>query len=1586
MSIKVKYRCPVENCICQVLTLENEAALNEYRSRLAPCFIHPDRMMEIVEDVDTPWVVEIANNDAIWYADIEKLPSIIAHEYWRLRELCKSNQPYAAYFQARDVIEVVLKFEVLSICAWAYSAGNETFRNEVACEITKKNISLGEWRELAQRIKKFFKENPADVPAALWRGLNKTVEEYNDDKKQLIKWRNDNIGHGALGFAEDEEFRTKLTTVIKSIYGLFYKVGQSLQEQHLKLENKELVGHGNARGLNSKQEVMMEILNSDGNSYCFSLNPYIALRGNSIFFFDNQYGPTYSELQCYTNGHRPNVSIPEFIDLYRINASRKSYVPSESRSVAANDRTIEDDFFLNIDLGDSQTVKPVMVCEWLSHQIGANSRGVYRVLMPRATGKSTLAERLNMINANPWIIDDSADVRTYHIDRTQLRGINDALHEIEDLWCEAHPGDRLRWKPDIHLTEMMLKKNLSPSNAIVAFMNEYLHSGICKKKKLVLVIDGLDEITIENKDIWNMIPTSDMLADGLHIVCLGRPSSELSGEQGQAGSYQTQLDMQSVTSELLVSCDDTSYVDFLKTYAMSQKLPEVIDLNLLLTKADNRILYLVLLCNMIKDGLTPELMGDSTSIVTKYLSVLFAKYGEKQSTYLRELLAILATLGMREPLSILEISYLLMGSSEAEISYALVGMIRDIAPLLSVSRGYVSQGEMLTGVNRYTFHDTDLALAIRQIVEDNLITAVERMICFSISMAEEGKIILNDSENACLTVFAHMKYLLGFLKDNCFQFDQENTWALICRYINTCHRFSTHVSSVRHQLLAMDYCISAFDSYLKHNNSACSIKISEDAVFSGNAALAYIYNTYAAILNENLQQQRAELYYEKAISMLKGIDGANDSVPLLQLEYDIYAGCAIVYSNNASRDPNEAIELDRLALDALKALAKKTSDFNNQHIAIHLSNIGKKYRIAGRIQESIDCYEQSLSIFSDVDPILRDDAGYATLLGNYGVALREQNQYEKAIKSYKEAIAIWETLCKEMPQQYQGKLLQPYGNIAYCYREYAKATNLDKELLLQAKMYYEKALKVLELVSDSGYLVDIHNNRGKLYGEYAIVLMLLKYTDTAKRYFKKSIDEYETVLTQGTPFNTDGFVSACVNYESILDSRRDKKELIQLQRIKQKIQKYLPEGISWQITASTAAAEAIRRMNNKYGNSTNSIYEGVSRLPVKSSSPVSQTKQIPINTDQKSVDAYVKENESWLKDQKPLGLLADGSVMFKLPEVYSRSERLFEKVRKEEYRAGSTVLLWSSLDAIEELEKIATKNGRSKSQAERTLGHCLKKIENISEQLKTLNEHRTVLELQCYRIQYMEYLLIGLELVNTAKLEILQTVDVLKLLDIFISDLHSIEVLCENRGLLAYGYSLAAKCLAIHMQVEKAEECEQLAIKYERHSRRNRDEIGQINALFSNVKTFEVMMEEEPLSKLAHAYDLLMKQVKNTVDSSAMTPCANEISIAYMLFQNITSDDENSDLDVLAVTQLLASRLINFGDSTDIDLALNLEKEILQQIEILDLLSDREIVFICVVHLYLAIAYYYKDDPKSARDCIRKVQKLMKTYKPWFDD
>lgn len=110
------------------------------------------------DESSTDWMSEIYSDDNLWYMDgFFSFPSIIAHECWRLRDMFREKQPYGVYFQIRDLAETILKFEVLSVCAWAEASKIQDFQKQVGCLITTRGLSLGAWYEVSRRIQVFSK-------------------------------------------------------------------------------------------------------------------------------------------------------------------------------------------------------------------------------------------------------------------------------------------------------------------------------------------------------------------------------------------------------------------------------------------------------------------------------------------------------------------------------------------------------------------------------------------------------------------------------------------------------------------------------------------------------------------------------------------------------------------------------------------------------------------------------------------------------------------------------------------------------------------------------------------------------------------------------------------------------------------------------------------------------------------------------------------------------------------------------------------------------------------------------------------------------------------------------------------------------------------------------------------------------------------------------------------------------------------------------------------------------------------------------------------------------------------------------------
>ena len=100
------------------------------------------------EAVNAPgrWLEEIADDPDFWVPGAEDAyPSVTAHEYRRLQEYCRKEEPYAVLLSLKDNFEALLKLEVLLAYAWAAKNMDEAFEAQTVSLLTTPNLSLGAW-------------------------------------------------------------------------------------------------------------------------------------------------------------------------------------------------------------------------------------------------------------------------------------------------------------------------------------------------------------------------------------------------------------------------------------------------------------------------------------------------------------------------------------------------------------------------------------------------------------------------------------------------------------------------------------------------------------------------------------------------------------------------------------------------------------------------------------------------------------------------------------------------------------------------------------------------------------------------------------------------------------------------------------------------------------------------------------------------------------------------------------------------------------------------------------------------------------------------------------------------------------------------------------------------------------------------------------------------------------------------------------------------------------------------------------------------------------------------------------------------
>jgi hypothetical protein len=263
------------------------------------------------------YVQEPFHNEAFEY-----LPSVIAHEYWRLSELYKSEEYYGAFLQLKDIFEVVIKFPTLIGLSSIYQKRDRTEKEiQILVHSLSKLLSLGDWKAIAtDLLKTEFAKEFNDLPII----LGHIVKMY--DHHHIVNWRNTNLGHGALAFHFDLTTKKDIEKKLQILNEHFTKFSVEYKNIPLFLHSNEalikLIGKEKAREfLCSDAEILFQ---RDGGA--LPLSPFISYLKSGIYFFDSfasLKGKTsfinYPEGETY-------VSIqPEFSRLYKTLIKEGSY-------------------------------------------------------------------------------------------------------------------------------------------------------------------------------------------------------------------------------------------------------------------------------------------------------------------------------------------------------------------------------------------------------------------------------------------------------------------------------------------------------------------------------------------------------------------------------------------------------------------------------------------------------------------------------------------------------------------------------------------------------------------------------------------------------------------------------------------------------------------------------------------------------------------------------------------------------------------------------------------------------------------------------------------------------------------------------------------------------------------------------------------------------------------------------------------------------------------------------------------------------------------------------------------------------------
>lgn len=624
------------------------------------------------------WCEELAKEmEEICKNSMNECPYIMLHEFRRLIELLGKSEVYGTMLQIKDFAEVLLKFPLLIISSRIYKKHDRDKRETDFLKALLNKLSLGDWERLARKI--VVNDYPETRLLKLALKAFDTELKVGGNKFKIIKWRNTTIGHGALRMKTDSLLINEIRCISLHLAKSFNKMAGELGKIKLFLR-----GEGGERELND-DSICKDIINGkvlmerDGEKLC--LYPYVLLINGSIYFYDSLLHGKYKKtsLLSYLSGYSLQTVLDALNDLY---TDLNIHHNRENTSVISNDLM---EIYLSATKPDKYE-RPEFIADWLKQQLEENDKGVFLLRMDRGTGKSAFSRALDGLRTIDGSFTKEDFLRDFRCRAYYIE--NSIFHELRHFLSGLY--NVLTFNPDnSYIQHGILGVSPSASNPaeeMAGFLKNVRNAAYdnYNEEKLILVIDGLDEIPAEavkddkKPNLFDFIPTSDMLEDGIYILLTARREDDIEEEKVRRHINEV---AKKVNSCFDIGRDLNDYQKILCSYIRKRLQKESKEIEeKILDLADNRFLYVRLVCTIMQKG--GDLAETEGRLVDVLLDRLEKDGGRKYSNKARRILSVLSF--FNEPLSTDELS----GLCGSVISLSFLALLHDLDGVLRKERTF----------------------------------------------------------------------------------------------------------------------------------------------------------------------------------------------------------------------------------------------------------------------------------------------------------------------------------------------------------------------------------------------------------------------------------------------------------------------------------------------------------------------------------------------------------------------------------------------------------------------------------------------------------------------------------------------------------------------------------------------------------------------------------------------------------------------------------------------------------------------------------------------------------------------------------
>lgn len=605
------------------------------------------------------WDKDFILTDKNWHmGTFSSAPYIIATKYRTLYNMVNSLEFYGAFFTIKDLFEIIIKYYSLCACAISVKDSNEDIV-KILCNPTK-SMSLGDWVNTltTEEIGFFGKQS-------LWGKLLSQLRRFYNENN-IVRWRNDNIGHGALASVNDQEFIQDIQEKIILLKELLRHLEEYFHQIRLEQDGVTLVGEL-AKPINDHE------LTVSFNSSQISLFPFIYVEKGQLWFYDSMDRHGIIKIIDYQNGKRVPWTNSYFTGLRKKYYSTLNIIDKGDLSAAFYKRSLDN--ALDAYYKEDNYHKQTYMLNWLKESMEKHDKGVLLLNAEQGTGKSTFSYALDELGGDKLTIPNTV-IRTYYCNRTSVRTVEDFTTSISRVFLTDRDSEMdFRCQYEGAMPGISLKdKERSASMVNLLKICHDIHSREYGKDRILLVLDGVDELNIGSLPILSFIPEPNRLPDGVYILMTCRSDSIpapmlLSFLQRFPFTVSVQFHRKNENRELLINAIDGIY---------KQKNINIdnIYLEQIADQLDNRFSYVKILECAVDNGVD-ILNANQKEMIEKYLSMLRGYYGE---VCYRAFLRLLAVIVIAEhPLTMKEAAFMASGEN---LELRDMAFLYDMKPLL----------------------------------------------------------------------------------------------------------------------------------------------------------------------------------------------------------------------------------------------------------------------------------------------------------------------------------------------------------------------------------------------------------------------------------------------------------------------------------------------------------------------------------------------------------------------------------------------------------------------------------------------------------------------------------------------------------------------------------------------------------------------------------------------------------------------------------------------------------------------------------------------------------------------------------------